>query len=144
VPLIVVDASSLLRAALTSRSSARVLLDTVLDRGLLVASREILDEVETVLLRPKFARWLSAGYRQYFVRRIALASRLVEPTVQIRECRDPTDDKYLAAALAVASESWDGTVLVVTDDRDLLVLDPWREGIRILKPEAALAALLKE
>jgi predicted nucleic acid-binding protein len=35
-------------------------------------------------------------------------------------------------------------VLLVTDDRDLLVLDPWREGIRILKPEAALAALLED
>jgi hypothetical protein len=49
VPLVVVDASSLLRAALTSQSAARVLLDTVLDRGLFVASKEILDEVDAVL-----------------------------------------------------------------------------------------------
>jgi hypothetical protein len=53
-----------------------VLLDTVLDRGLLVASREILDELDTVLRRPKFARWLSPERREYFVRRIAVVARL--------------------------------------------------------------------
>ena len=141
MPLVVVDASSLLRAALTSRSPARELLDTVLDHGLLVASREILNEVDMVLRRPKFARWLSSGRRQFFIQRISVAARLVEPTVKVADCRDPTDDKYLEAALAAASDAADGTVLFVTDDRDLLVLDPWREGIRILKPEAALAAL---
>ncbi len=144
MPLVVVDASSLIRAALTRRSPARVLLDAVLDRGLLVASEEILDEVDTVLRRPKFAPMLPSERRQHFVRRIAVAARLVEPTVQVEECRDPTDDKYLDAALAAASNAADGMVLLVTDDRDLLVLDPWREGIRILKPEAALAALLEE
>jgi len=144
VPLVVVDASSLVRAALTSRSPARVLLDAVLDRGLLVASKEILEEVDTVLQRPKFLSWLPPEHRQYLVRRIAIAARLVEPTMKVEECRDPTDDKYLEAALAAASHAADGTVLLVTNDRDLLVLEPWREGIRILKPEAALAALRRE
>jgi putative PIN family toxin of toxin-antitoxin system len=136
VPLVVIDASSFLRAALTSRSPARVLVDTVLERGLLVASREILDEVDAVLRRPKFALWLSSGRRQDFIRRIAVAARLVEPTARVEECRDPTDDKYLEATLAATSNAadGDGTALLVMDDRDLLVLDPWREGIRILKP----------
>jgi hypothetical protein len=31
----------------------------------------------------------------------------------------------------------------VSDDRDLLDLDPWR-GVRIVKPEALLATLLGE
>jgi predicted nucleic acid-binding protein len=39
----------------------------------------------------------------------------------------------LEAALAFGND-----VIVVSDDRDLLVLDPWRD-IRIVKPEAALA-----
>jgi predicted nucleic acid-binding protein len=30
------------------------------------------------------------------------------------------------------------TVVIVSDDRDLLALDTWR-GIRVVKPEAALA-----
>jgi len=118
-----------------------MLVDRVLDRGLLVASREILDAVDAVLRRPKFARWLSSERRQDFGRRIAVAARLVEPTSRVEECRDPTDDKYLEAALAAPSDAADGAVLLVTDDRDLLVLDPWREGVRILKPEAALLAL---
>lgn len=97
-----------------------------------------------MLRRPKFAPWLPSERRQNCVRRIAVAARLVEPTVRIEACRDPTDDKYLEAALAAASDAADGTVLLVTDDRDLLMLDPWREGIRILKPEAAVAALMEE
>jgi uncharacterized protein len=144
VPLVVVDTGSLVRAALTSQSTAGVLLDTVLDRGLFVASREILDELDGMLQRPKFARWLSSSRRQNFVRRLGVAARLVEPTIKIAECRDPTDDKYLEAVFAAASDAPDGTALLVTDDRDLLVLDPWRRGVRILKPEAAVAALLED
>lgn len=97
-----------------------------------------------MLQRPKFARWLSSARRQNFVRRLGVAARLVEPTIKVAECRDPTDDKYLEAAFAAPSDAADGTVVLVTDDRDLLVLDPWRGGIRILKPEAALAALRAE
>ena len=144
MPLIVVDASSLLRAALTSRSTARVLLDTVLDRGLFVASREILDEVDGVLQRPEIRAMAFISTPAKFCRQLAVAARLVEPVIKVAECRDPTDDKYLEAALAATGDAADGAVVLVTDDRDLLVLDPWREGIRILKPEAALAALSED
>jgi putative PIN family toxin of toxin-antitoxin system len=115
----------------------------VLERGLLAASPEILDEVEEVLGRPKFGQWLSDERRQGFVRRIRVAARLLEPLVRVRECRDVTDDKYLEAAIAaVATEPANDTVIIVSDDQDLLVLDPWRSRIRILKPEGALAVLL--
>jgi uncharacterized protein len=50
-------------------------------------------------------------------------------------CRDPDDDWILAAALAAQGG------LIVTGDKDLLVLDPW-EGIRILTPRQCLTILL--
>ena len=49
-------------------------------------------------------------------------------------CRDPDDDHVLACALAA-----DATV-IVTRDKDLLTLDPFRT-IRILSARAALALL---
>ena len=39
----------------------------------------------------------------------------------------------LEAALASGND-----VIIISEDRDLLILDPWRD-IRIVKPEAALA-----
>ena len=45
---------------------------------------------------------------------------------QVRDCRDPDDDKFLELALA------SGARAIVTGDADLLVLDPWRD-IRIVK-----------
>jgi uncharacterized protein len=66
------------------------------------------------------------------------AAEVVEPAERVAECRDPGDDMVLEAALAAAPAA--DTVIIVSDDRDLLVLDPWR-GIRVLKPEAALALL---
>jgi predicted nucleic acid-binding protein len=45
---------------------------------------------------------------------------------QVRDCRDPDDDKFLELALA------SGARAIVTGDTYLLVLDPWR-GIRIVK-----------
>jgi predicted nucleic acid-binding protein len=42
------------------------------------------------------------------------------------DCRDPKDDYVLSLALAGKAQA------ILTEDDDLLVLDPWR-GIRILR-----------
>ncbi len=42
------------------------------------------------------------------------------------DCRDPNDEYVLALALAGSAE------VVLTEDQDLLILDPWR-GIRIMR-----------
>ncbi|MDO9713155.1 putative toxin-antitoxin system toxin component, PIN family [Paracraurococcus lichenis] len=138
---VIADASSLVRAALTPASAARCLVDTALAYGLLAASGPILDEVEEVLGRPKFERWLPEADRLRFVWRLRIAILLLEPGEAVRACRDPSDDKYLEAALAAArAAGGPEAVVLVSDDRDLLTLDPWR-GIRILKPEAAFSLL---
>ena len=48
------------------------------------------------------------------------------------DCRDPADDIYLELALAAGAD------VIVSGDRDLLVLDPWRD-VRILAPADFLA-----
>lgn len=87
-----------------------------------------------MLARPKFEARLSEAARRRFLRRLALGALVVEPVERVRACRDPDDDKFLELALAA------GAAAIASDDRDLLALDGWR-GIRILKPEAALAGL---
>ena len=49
------------------------------------------------------------------------------------ECRDPADDKYLELTLAA------GAGAIVSSDRDLRVLHPWR-GVRILRPAEYVTA----
>ena len=138
---VIVDASSLVRAALTPGSAARELVDAALARGLLAASAPILDEVEEVLARPKFGRRLHESDRLCLVRRLRVGARLVVPGEAVRACRDPADGKYLEAAVAAASTAGAfEAVVIASDDRDPLALHPWR-GVHVLKPEAALLLL---
>jgi predicted nucleic acid-binding protein len=55
-----------------------------------------------------------------------------EPSVQVTDCRDQKDNKYLELAVAAGAET------IVSSDHDLLVLHPWR-GVRILRPVDYLA-----
>ncbi len=86
-----------------------------------------MDELKSVLLRPKFDRYLGREPRFIFVAQMESVAEMV-PTIQVvRECRDPTDDKLLEVA-------WNGRAdLIVTGDEDLLRMHPWR-GIAILSP----------
>ncbi|HUB44107.1 MAG TPA: putative toxin-antitoxin system toxin component, PIN family [Acetobacteraceae bacterium] len=139
-PLFVVDVSSIVRAALTDDSAAAELIATLLERGLIVSSPAILDELDDVLRRPKFRRWRSEASMRAFTTRVRASVRLIVPELAVQDCRDPSDDKYLEVAWAVLAQSEARvSVTIVSDDQDLLVLDPWRDRIRILKPEAAQA-----
>jgi putative PIN family toxin of toxin-antitoxin system len=57
------------------------------------------------------------------------AAELVTITEGITACRDPRDDKFLELAVNGRAD------LIVSGDRDLLVLDPFR-GISIVTPAA--------
>ena len=52
---------------------------------------------------------------------------LADPIVQVTDCRDAKDNKYLDLALAAGAQT------IVSSDADLLSLDPWRD-IRIVTP----------
>jgi putative PIN family toxin of toxin-antitoxin system len=97
----------------------------------LVVSAHIREEVERVL----------ADKFKWPVERIALAidplweiAHFVTPQVSIAASRDETDNRILECAI----ES--GAVVIVTNDNDLLVLNPF-QGIFILKAHEFLAAL---
>ena len=139
---VVVDTSSLIRAALNGASAAGRLIEVLTVQGgadRLVASADILHELAMVLDRPKFASRLPARQRRRFLLTVQAAAFFVSPSERVEACRDPADNIVLEAALA-ATEHATRRVLIVSDDRDLLTLDPWR-GIRIAKPEAALNLL---
>jgi putative PIN family toxin of toxin-antitoxin system len=109
------------------------------DGGDVVVSAEILLELAAVLGRAKFATRLATDKRYLFLLRLTALAMLVEPAESVTECRDPSDNIVLETALELSHYPSEITV-IVSDDQDLLAMDPWR-GIRIMKPEAALALL---
>lgn len=65
-------------------------------------------------------------------RRLSLIWTLVEPSATLTDCSDPDDNRVLECAI----ES--GASYIVTGDRALLALDPFR-GVRIVSPASFLA-----
>ena len=128
--MVIFDTNVLVSAALLSGSRADVCVRAVLARQLpLIFSKATYDELADVLMRSKLDRYVSRRTRETLLRTWRKAAVMFpEATLreQVRECRDPEDDKFLELALA------SGARAIVTGDADLLVLDPWR-GIRIVK-----------
>ena len=84
-------------------------------------------ELDRVLARPKFQRYITPAERQDFMLALARTVTIVQASAQLQVCRDPRDDKFLDLALAARAG------VLVTGDKDLLVLDPF-EGLRIVTP----------
>lgn len=93
-----------------------------------VASGHLLDELTTVLIRPKFRRWVTVADAVAFVETLGgLAEVHPDPANPPGRVRDPDDDYLVALAEAVGA-------VIVTGDADLLDAD--------LKPPAITPAQL--
>ena len=131
---VVVDANVLV-SGLLGTGPASLVLDAWSDRKFqMISSRDLLDELISVFQRPKISKRISKSDAETLVSLLEKRAVLVEPTVNIRVCRDQEDDKILAAALAAHAH------VIVTGDHDLLTLNPFR-GIKILNPKSFLTIL---
>jgi len=70
---------------------------------------------------PNFNRYTQPEERNQFLLDLSQTVEFIEVTVQINECRDPKDNKYLELAVSGQAEC------IVTGDNDLLVLNPFRD-----------------
>jgi len=98
-----------------------------MDTAVLLVSQATISELAEVLAEAKFDRYVSLEQRLQFLSLIANKAESVPIIRQIRECRDPKDDKFLEVALNGRADA------IITGDADLLALHPWRE-IDILSP----------
>jgi putative PIN family toxin of toxin-antitoxin system len=136
---VVLDTSTLVGAALRIGSIPHQVLIMALGTCDVCASDETLRELERVLKRKKFDRYVDRDSRGEFAalirRHVHLFSvgdgglEAFEPT-----CRDPEDNKFLALALVAEAD------LLVSSDEDLLVMNTWR-GITIVTPADFLSRL---
>jgi uncharacterized protein len=123
--LYVFDTNILVSALLFANSSPRKALELALDSGKILISEETVDELNNVLSRPKFERYVSQQKRDRFLLSLVQKSTLIETQEKIEECRDPKDDKFLELAINGKATA------IISGDKDLLILHPFR-GIPIV------------
>ncbi len=123
----VIDNNVLVSAAIIGGVPRRA-LDWLVENGTILVSLDALEELADVLGRKKFDRYLPEEQRLDFIHRYLEISELVRIDEPITACRDPKDDKFLELAVNGNAD------YVITGDRDLLVLSPFR-GIGIVTPK---------
>jgi putative PIN family toxin of toxin-antitoxin system len=129
---VVLDTSTLVSAALKIGSVPHQALMKALGSCDLCASVETLAELERVLQRDKFDRYLDRESRLSFVALIRRHAHLfavqdADMDAVLPACRDPKDNQFLALVLVAEADA------LVSSDDDLQALHPWR-GIPIVAP----------
>ena len=124
----VFDTNVAVSAALQPRSTPRRAVNLILELGTLLISIPTLTELNEVLRRPRFNRYLGEERRLEFLATLLREADLVEVTETVSVCRDPDDDKFLELAVSGAATH------IISGDEDLLTLHPFR-GISVLSPQ---------
>jgi putative PIN family toxin of toxin-antitoxin system len=129
----ILDTSVLVSAVLIGNSRPAEAFHKARQLGEILLSLTVAEELNDVLGREKFDRYITREDRERFLAAFIQAAKFIEVTEQITACRDPKDDKFLE--LAVSGHA----TCIVTGDDDLLVLHPFR-GIPILSVEQFVAS----
>jgi putative PIN family toxin of toxin-antitoxin system len=119
-PRVVVDTNVLVSFFLRRGSTPWRAVRDVLECGELLVSDETLAELEEVLRRPKFDRYVSRALRERFLTTLPDFATRVAIVERIVACRDPKDDKFLETAVNGQAD------LLVTGDRALLAMQMFR------------------
>ena len=135
-PRCVFDTNVVVSAALYGYGNPGQAFDWALDNCDVLLSDEVAQEVHEVLSREKFSRYITTQERELFLQRLVAETELIEVAIEIRECRDPKDNKFLE--LAVCGDASH----IITGDGDLLELHPFR-GIAVLPPREFLDSVVR-
>lgn len=126
----VFDNNVLVSAALLG-GTPRKAFDKLLDNGIVLVSVPVLLELADVLNRTKFDKYVTHDERMRFMVSFLKVAEMIEISETIIACRDPKDDKLLELAVSGSAD------FLVTGDKDLLVLNPFR-AVEIITPREFL------
>lgn len=133
-PRFVLDTGVLVSAVLLLRSIPRQAVDFAFAHGTVLASADTISELDEVLRRPKFNRYLQEEERLLFLAAFMREAKILDITERVVECRDPKEDRILELAAS------GNAACIVSGDSDLLVLNPFR-GVAILTPQEFISVL---
>ena len=124
---IVLDTNILVSALLFKQSIPRQVFDKTIDRGKILFSTTTFDELDLVLQRDKFSKYITSSERKLFLQMLSNKSNILDVQEIVTACRDPKDNKFLDLAMAGKAN------YIITGDQDLLVLHPFNH-IEIITP----------
>jgi uncharacterized protein len=130
-PRVVVDTNVLVSFFLRRGSTPWRAVREVLEYGKLLLSDDTIAELEEVLRRSKFDRYVSRAIREQFLIALPEFATHVAILERIEACRDPRDDKFLEAAVNGRAD------FLVTGDRALLAMKAFRSVV-IINPSTYL------
>jgi putative PIN family toxin of toxin-antitoxin system len=107
------DTNVLISAILSPLGKPFACLGWVPDNATLIVSRELLEELETRLARPKFNKYVDDWRRRAFVADLGLSAVQMELPGVVTVCRDPDDNKLSETAVVGRADC------LVTGDQDL-------------------------
>lgn len=125
----VFDTNVIISALLFENSTPAQALRYALANGKVLLSIELPAELSEVVGRKRFDRYVASEKREEFLEGLVEQSVLVEIVENVQECRDPKDDKVLDLALNGDAQ------YIISGDRDLLMLHPFRNVIVISADE---------
>ena len=132
----VIDTGVAVSAVLLPRSVPRRAFDVAAERGKLLVSEVVIAELDDVLRRPKFNKYVPEEKRLEFLAALVQKAEQVVISENVTACRDPKDDKFLELAVSGKASH------ILSGDGDLLALHPFR-GTAIVSPQAFLTSLLE-
>lgn len=117
----VFDTNVIISALLFENSKPAQALRYALTNGEILLSLDLLEELNEVLGRERFSRYVTREEREEFLEALVERAVLIEVTESVQACRDPKDNKVLELALSGAAQ------YIISGDKDLLVLHPFRD-----------------
>lgn len=127
----VFDTNVIVSALLNKRSVPRQALEHGRSFGQVLLSQQLHAEVDRILRKPKFDRYLDLEDRLQFLASLTKNAIIITTTSTINECRDPKDNMILELAVDGQAD------VIISGDKDLTTLHPFRE-IPILIPQVFL------
>jgi uncharacterized protein len=124
----VFDTNVIISALLLPQSVPRQAFDLAFKQGVVLASTATVDELDRVIRRPRFNRYVSEDRRLQFLANFIQETVIVEVDEVVTDCRDDKDNKFLELAIN------GNATCIISGDNDLLNLHPFR-GVAIVTPQ---------
>ena len=123
---IVVDTNVLISAIISTDSVPALAVDLVFRHHKFLSSLDTQDELQRVLNKPRFSRYLTTRAKDWFTM-IRTEADFIVITDHVIACRDPKDDKFLELAVDGKAD------IIISGDKDLLSMTSYR-NTRIITP----------
>lgn len=132
---LVFDTNTLVSSILIKDSTPDIAFEQARTSGIFLFSDSTFQELQSILERPKFDKYVSLSIRRQFILKLQSEIEMVVVKETIEICRDSKDDKLLEVAVNGQASH------IITGDKDLLILNPFRD-ILIVTPSQFLQSFL--